>query len=76
MQRWVKFVKYLREFGWEPIVYSPQKDDYPIIDNSLFNEVPKGIEHITGKIKEPSEYLNKLTGKKNNKQSAGFLDTK
>ena len=29
VQRWLKFVKYLREYGWEPIVYTPENADYP-----------------------------------------------
>jgi hypothetical protein len=29
VQRWLKFVKYLREFDIEPIVYKPTNPDYP-----------------------------------------------
>lgn len=24
VQRWVKFTKYLRDFGWEPVIYTPK----------------------------------------------------
>jgi hypothetical protein len=26
VQRFLKFVKYLREYGWEPVVYVPKND--------------------------------------------------
>lgn len=25
VQRWVKFAKYLRDFGWEPVIYAPDR---------------------------------------------------
>ncbi len=43
VQRWLKFVKYLRDFDIEPVVYIPENPDYPIIDESLLAEIPKGI---------------------------------
>lgn len=45
-QRTLKFVKYLREFGWEPIVVTCGKNNYGIYDNSLLNEIPKGVHVI------------------------------
>ena len=24
VQRWLKFVKYLRQSGWEPVIYTPE----------------------------------------------------
>lgn len=53
VQRWLKFVKYLPEFGIDPIVYCPQNPNYPIIDQSLLNEVPERVEIIKLPIKEP-----------------------
>ena len=44
VQRWLKFVKYLPEFGIEPIVYCPQNPNYPIIDNGLSRIVNKSIK--------------------------------
>lgn len=35
VQRWLKFVKYLRNFGIEPIVYIPENPTYPIIDKNI-----------------------------------------
>ena len=40
VQRWLKFVKYLPDFGVEPIVYTPQDPHYPLRDESLIAEIP------------------------------------
>ncbi|WP_299525595.1 glycosyltransferase [Winogradskyella sp.] len=53
VQRWLKFVKYLPDFGIEPIVYCPKNPNYPIIDRSLVDEIPKGITILKHPIKEP-----------------------
>jgi len=40
-QRSLKFVKYLPKFGWRPIVLTPKKSNYPRIDNTLLEQIPK-----------------------------------
>ena len=55
VQRWLKFVKYLREFGWEPVIYTPLNAEYPVIDDTLLNDIPAGIEVIRTPIWEPYE---------------------
>jgi hypothetical protein len=42
VQRWLKFVKYLRQFGWEPIVFTAENPEYPVLDNSLEKDIPEG----------------------------------
>ena len=44
VQRWLKFVKYLAEFGWEPIIYTPEDPDFELEDMSLLEDVPKGLK--------------------------------
>lgn len=46
VQRWLKFVKYLRQFNIEPIVVTvdENKASYPVFDNSLVAEIPEGIK--------------------------------
>lgn len=41
VQRWLKFSKYLPEFGWEPIILTvdPEYAAYPVTDNSLSSEL-------------------------------------
>ncbi|RLD28613.1 MAG: glycosyl transferase family 1 [Bacteroidetes bacterium] len=53
VQRWLKFVKYLPDFNVEPIVYIPENPNYPLIDESLVNEIPKDITILKQPIKEP-----------------------
>lgn len=46
VQRTLKYVKYLRDFGWEPVVVTVGKSNYFAKDESLINEIPKNIEII------------------------------
>lgn len=73
VQRWLKFVKYFREFGIEPIIYTVENPNYAITDDSLAKEIPENIQILRQPIKEPSQFLEKIFPKKN-KQSAGFLN--
>ena len=72
VQRWLKFVKYFREFGIEPVVYTVKNPNYPILDNSLINDIPENIEVLKYPIWEPNNFL-AFFGKKKT-ESAGFLD--
>ena len=58
VQRWLKFVKYLPQFNIEPIVYCPSNPVYPQIDNSLLDEIPKGITILKQPISEPYKIAN------------------
>ncbi|WP_316931325.1 hypothetical protein [Polaribacter sp. Hel1_85] len=68
VQRWLKFVKYLQEFGIEPVVYTVDNVNYPKEDNTLIKEVPKNIEVLKQSIWEPT---NLLFWKKNKSQKSG-----
>lgn len=77
VQRWLKFSKYLREFGWEPVIYTPENPEAPSLDLTLLQEIPKGVEIIKNPIWEPYEFYKKLVGmKKDEKINAGFLNEK
>lgn len=73
VQRWLKFVKYLPEFGIEPIVYVPQNPRYPIIDNTLLAEVPEGVTVIKKPIREPYGWASLLLKKQTKTISSGIL---
>ncbi|GGG88906.1 glycosyl transferase family 1 [Polaribacter pacificus] len=73
VQRWLKFVKYLQQFGLEPVVYTVENPRYPITDSSLENEIPKGVEVLRLPIREPNNLFVFFTKKKSS-QSAGFLN--
>jgi hypothetical protein len=53
VQRWVKFSKYLSDFGWEPIIFTVSNGHYTLTDQSMLNEVPKNISVIKRPIWEP-----------------------
>jgi glycosyltransferase involved in cell wall biosynthesis len=64
VQRCLKFSKYLREFGWEPIVYAPENAQYIYFDESNFKDIPEGIEILKQPIIEPFNLFKKLSGRK------------
>ena len=72
VQRWLKFVKYLQDFDVEPVVYTIADPKYPILDDSLGDQVPKNIEILRQPIWEPNNLLSFF--KKEKSQSAGFLN--
>ena len=55
VQRTVKFVKYLRKFDFEPIVFTRQIEGIELIDNVLLKDIPKDIKIIRTTAFEPSE---------------------
>jgi glycosyltransferase involved in cell wall biosynthesis len=64
VQRWLKFSKYLRDFNWEPIIYTPENPDFELQDESLLADVPKGIKVIKRPIWEPYAIYRRFLGKK------------
>lgn len=77
VQRWLKFVKYLRDFGWEPVVYCPANPEYPETDLSLFRDIPDKLEVLKFPIWEPYLAYKKLLGrKKEDRINAAFLSEK
>ncbi len=74
VQRWLKFVKYMREFGYEPVVYTAENGEIPVVDESLQKDVPNGITILKTPIWEPYGFYKKFIGrKKDDKINASFL---
>lgn len=73
VQRWLKFAKYLPDFGWKPIIYTPENPNYPLLDETLMKDVPENIEMVRTKIWEPYQLAEKLN-KSNKKFKAGQFD--
>ena len=65
VQRWLKFSKYLPEFGIQPIILTvdPQKASYAQTDKSLNDEVSKEISVYTTSTFEPYDLYKRLIGK-------------
>ncbi|MBK9637422.1 MAG: glycosyltransferase [Bacteroidetes bacterium] len=67
VQRSLKFVKYLAQMGFSPIVLTVDetKASYPLHDKSLLKEVPENVKVIRTNSFEPLNILSSLIGKKN-----------
>lgn len=76
VQRWLMFVKYLKDFDIEPIVYIPENPNYPILDETLVNEVSKEITILKLPIKEPYRWAGFLSKKKTKTISSGMISNK
>ena len=76
VQRWLKFATYLKIFGIEPVIYTPENPNYPITDLELINEVPTDIEVVKFPIKEPYAAAQLLSKRKTKAISKGIIDTK
>lgn len=63
VQRWLKFVKYFRDFNIEPIVFTVENPKYPIIDESLEKEIPCGVKILKLPIKNPQDIFTRLKKK-------------
>ncbi|SDF54054.1 glycosyltransferase [Epilithonimonas hungarica] len=73
VQRWLKFAKYLPEFDWKPIIYTPENPSYPLVDETLTKEVPENLKIIKTNIWEPYQLAEKFS-KSNKKFKGGQFD--
>lgn len=73
VQRWLKFVKYLRDYDIEPLVYTVANPRYPIVDHTLEKDLPNNLEVLRFPIWEPNN-LFAFFKKPRANQSAGFLN--
>jgi glycosyltransferase involved in cell wall biosynthesis len=71
VQRWLKFTRYLPEFGWDPIVFAPDNADYPLRDETLEAEVPPNLEVIRRPILEPRKIYKRLMDRKARERPEG-----
>lgn len=76
VQRFLKFCKYLPEFGWKPYVVTVENGTYSATDPSLASDVPDKVTVIKTKTAEPFTAYNKLTGKKTNETTVGMINMK
>ena len=74
VQRWLKFVKYLPEFGIEPVVYCPENPNYPIKDVSMVSEVNSVLEVLQTPINEPYKWAKLFSRLKTSELSKGIIN--
>lgn len=60
VQRWLKMAKYLPEYGWEPVIFTPENPDFPLQDPSLLEEVSPQMEVLKFPIWEPYDLFRSL----------------
>ena len=77
VQRWLKMSKYLPENGWQPVIYTTEDAEYPIVDPSLEKDVAPEAEVIRRPIVEPYALYKKFLGvKKEETVKMGFIEEK
>lgn len=66
VQRWLKFSKYLPEFGYEPVILTVDEKEasYAQLDYSLLQEIDPGLAVHKTKTFEPYNLYRKLSNKK------------
>ena len=80
--RCLKFSKYLRQFGWEPVVYIPMNANYLLRDDSNRKDIPDNIEILRHSIREPFGLFKLVSGRKKDdpadpvhvRQKKSFID--
>lgn len=73
VQRWLKFVKYLPDFGIEPVVYIPENPTYPLIDEGLLKDVNPDVKIIRQRIIEPYAWASVFSKNSTKKISSGII---
>lgn len=76
VQRWLKFVKYLPDYGIEPVVYIPENPTYPLLDKGLLDEVSPKVTIIKHKITEPYAWASVFSKNDTSKISSGIIPAK
>jgi len=62
VQRVLKFVKYLPQYGWEPIILTVKDGEYPALDKSLFRDVDSKLKIYKTQTREVFNLFRKLSG--------------
>ena len=62
VQRWLKMSKYLPEYGWQPVIYTTENAEYPIVDHSLEKDITPQAEVVRRPIVEPYSFYKKFLG--------------
>ncbi|MEL6614308.1 MAG: glycosyltransferase [Bacteroidota bacterium] len=63
VQRTLKYTKYLRAHGVEPVVLTVEEGAYPSLDPTLAADIPEGVEVLRTKALDPFGVYGALTGK-------------
>ena len=64
VHRWLKMQKYLSDFGWQPVIFTPSNPEIGAEDFSLAKDIRPDTEIVTLPIWEPYTWYKTFTGKK------------
>ncbi|MHC5353827.1 glycosyltransferase family 4 protein [Myroides sp. LJL115] len=73
VQRWLKFVKYLPDFNYQPVVYIPSNPTYAMVDNHMEQDLGKDVTIIKNKISEPYKLAKLFWPTQSSTLSAGMI---
>jgi len=74
VQRWLKFSKYLSDFGWQPVIYTPENPEAPADDPSLLEDIHPDTVVVKRPIWEPYTLYKRFVGMDSGERiNAGFL---
>ncbi len=62
VQRFLKFVKYFRDYGVDPVVLTCSNPTYPIVDTSLLEDVPGDVTVAYARTLEPFGVYGRMSG--------------
>lgn len=75
--RWLKMSKYLPEFGWQPVVYTPENPEVVADDPGLLKDVGVQVEVVKQPITEPFSLYKRFTGRAQSERvQTAFLSEK
>lgn len=75
--RWLKMSKYLPEFGWQPVVYTPENPEVVADDPGLLKDVRAQVEVLKRPIAEPFSLYKRFTGRAQDERvQTAFLSEK
>lgn len=73
VQRWLKMAKYLPQFGWEPVIYTPENPELMAWDEELLKEIPLDLKVWKRPIVEPYSWYKLFVGRRGKRIQPGFI---
>lgn len=64
----------MRDYNWEPVVFTPDNPEVPAKDENLIKEIPKKLKVLKIPASEPYKFYRKITGSKEG-ATVGFTST-
>ncbi len=74
VQRWLNFSNYLVDLGYDVTVLSPEFADYPILDNSLINQINPLVKILKVPVFEPAKFFKSNSKNSDNIENKGIIN--